>query len=360
MSIAPRQLTGLILHKYQPSQAANIITLYQGGDNPTTIAARAEENFRGAACFLKNLRLQASVPSLPAKTPPIYSLEDEDSTRLVQALDLEWTGDRYELNLWAAKSTGSWFKIGAVSLINLNGYAYRTYNLLDLTTDNLAQELGIEEKIGYSMVDVGKGLPTAADEILISGSWLEEIYTENLARAGGSVAVDLSPVLDELTSLQSKILALPENFANAVASNDPFRLTNQLDRAYKTLISKSATTILMARNDGYIMYVTPGPNSTEVNFVLGSYTLKNLLILMVNGYSNINPTLKTLEIIDNQTEETLLPPTSFQTYVSVASTIPNPAYINTSQWVGRTVNIKVVDADTSQWIGVCPIPIILD
>lgn len=145
--------------------------------------------------FIKNLKLYASVPSLQEATLPEFNLEDSATERLYKALDAEWKEPRYQLDLFIS-GNDIWTQVGAISIVNIGGYPYRTYNLQDIYTDALAIELGSDGKIGVALKDVGYGYPGIDDKINVFGSYLKEVVhkvettttvTVNVSGGGGSV-----------------------------------------------------------------------------------------------------------------------------------------------------------------------------
>lgn len=126
-------------------------------------------------CFVKNLKIFASIPSLPESSLPNFSLEDSESQKLIKVLDTEWRNARKQLNVFIS-SDNNWHQIGSLSLLRPYGYPFRVYNLMDLFTDNLALELGDNSKIGVQVENVGYGLLDSLDTVTIHGSYVEEIF----------------------------------------------------------------------------------------------------------------------------------------------------------------------------------------
>lgn len=124
--------------------------------------------------FIKNLKLYASVPSLPEATLPQFNLEDSATERLYKALDAEWKEPRYQLDLFITDGDID-TQVGAISIVNIGGYPYRTYNLQDLYTDALAIELGDNGQIAIAFKDVGYGYPGVDDKINVFGSYVKEV-----------------------------------------------------------------------------------------------------------------------------------------------------------------------------------------
>lgn len=131
-------------------------------------------------CFIKNLRVFASVPTLEEAALPDYALTDSATTKLTKTLDIEWKSPRKQLNLYITNTVtptnNDWLQVGSISLLNPYGYPFRVYNILDLFTDNLALELGENGKIGIQSQDVGYGLLSSQDKVTVHGSYVEEIF----------------------------------------------------------------------------------------------------------------------------------------------------------------------------------------
>ena len=126
--------------------------------------------------FIKNFRLTSSIVSLKEASFPEILLTDSEHQKTMKALEVEWNNPRIHLNLWDWNQvTNSWVFIAAVSLLNNHGYPYRIINLLDLLTDNLAEELGANARIGVNVVDVGYGRLSIRDKVTIRGVIAHEV-----------------------------------------------------------------------------------------------------------------------------------------------------------------------------------------
>lgn len=135
----------------------------------------------GFSTFIKNLRVFASVVSLPEAALPDFALEDSQTVKRTKVLDVEWKSPRKQLNLFISTATNTdndWLQVGSVSLLNPYGYPFRVYNVMDLFTDNLALELGENGKIGIQVQDVGYGLLVTEDKVVVHGSYTEEIFVQ--------------------------------------------------------------------------------------------------------------------------------------------------------------------------------------
>lgn len=129
--------------------------------------------------FIKNLKVFASIKSLDEVALPEFELEDSQTTKLQKVLKIEWTSARKQLDVYLQSDNSDWLHIGSTSMLNPSGYQFRIYNIMDLFTDNLALELGTNSKVGVGVKDVGYGLLSAEDTVVVHGSYVEEIYLDS-------------------------------------------------------------------------------------------------------------------------------------------------------------------------------------
>lgn len=160
----------------------DIVTVYSS-DLLEAINGLAPNNtLVGFNCFIKNLRVFASVTSLEEAPLPDFALDDTATAKRTKVLDIEWKSPRKQLNLYITNAANpeqhQWLQVGSVSLLNPYGYPFRVYNVMDLFTDNLALELGENGKIGIQVQDVGYGLLTNTDKVVVHGSYTEEIFIQ--------------------------------------------------------------------------------------------------------------------------------------------------------------------------------------
>lgn len=152
----------------------------------------------GANYFIKNLKVFSSIKSLPTAPFPVFEPEDNEIVKLQKALNIEWTNPRKQLDIFIedginkASLLSFWHPIGSISLLNTSGYPFRVYNLMDVFTDTLALELGVNAKIGVAIKDVGFGLLQARDTVTIHGSCVEELIIQNPPTSPPIVNVYLS------------------------------------------------------------------------------------------------------------------------------------------------------------------------
>lgn len=160
----------------------SIITVYSNDSLSVGDELMPNYTIVSFSCFIKNLRVFASVPSLEEAPLPDYQLTDSATAKLIKTLDIEWKSSRKQLNLYITNAVNptdaDWLQVGSVSLLNPYGYPFRVYNILDLFTDNLALELGENGKVGIQAQDVGYGLLAYNDKVTVHGSYVEEIFVK--------------------------------------------------------------------------------------------------------------------------------------------------------------------------------------
>lgn len=129
--------------------------------------------------FIKNLKVYASMQSLPEVELPSFAPTDTSTQKTMKVLDVEWGSPRKQMDIYIASNdevVPQWYMVGSVSFLNPYRYPFRIYNLMDLFTDNLALELGENSRIGVQMVDVGFGTITTQDSVIVHGSYTEEMF----------------------------------------------------------------------------------------------------------------------------------------------------------------------------------------
>lgn len=176
MAITPINQVKTITHKLDLT--ANIATIYS-----TSLIVGSEYlpgyKIISFNAFIKNLKAFASIPSLTEAPLPNFLPTDTSTAKTIKVLDVEWGSPRKQLNLYISNDRSiDWFQVGSVSLLNPYRYPFRIYNLMDLFTDNLALELGENSRIGASIQNVGYGLLSADDNVVIHGSYTEEIFVQ--------------------------------------------------------------------------------------------------------------------------------------------------------------------------------------
>ena len=125
--------------------------------------------------FIKNFRGIATIRSLPEINLPDFKLTDSPTEKLYKTLDIEWKSPRKQLDLLIKNGASDWQRVYSLSLLNPSGYPFRVYSLVDSYTNDSIIELGSDGQIGVRMHDVSYGLLTPEDELVLHGSWVQEI-----------------------------------------------------------------------------------------------------------------------------------------------------------------------------------------
>lgn len=182
-----------------PINSAAISTIYQNQGLTAGSNFDADHKVVSFNCFIKNLKAFSKIQSLEEIPLPDFELEDSETTKLYKTLDIEWQSPRKQLDVFVSNSS-TWQQIGSTSLLNPSGYPFRIYNLMDLFTDNLALELGDNSKIGVQVIDVGHGLLTGTDKVVIHGSYVEEIFLSS-PDVAPTINVSVEPVIELAATL---------------------------------------------------------------------------------------------------------------------------------------------------------------
>ena len=134
--------------------------------------------------FVDELYCFAKLKKSLAEAPPIqFEASDTRDDRTAKAIAYEWspTNPRMELAVWVRRNSGTtinptpWNLVGTTSLMNVAGYPWRRYRLLDLLTDNLGRKLGPNGQLGVSLLDVGFGVIKSAEDVIsIDGAFTQE------------------------------------------------------------------------------------------------------------------------------------------------------------------------------------------
>ncbi len=162
---------------FPPSLGEQIVPLFSNNAELLIAKYRVDQRDKMTVnSFIKNFRATSSVVSLPEAPFPQFTDEDTEQDQIQKALEVEWASARIQLNLWDwNQNTSSWVFIASASLLNNAGYPYKVLNLLDLLTDNLAEELGANAKIGVNLQDVGYGRLKAIDKLTFRGAMAHEV-----------------------------------------------------------------------------------------------------------------------------------------------------------------------------------------
>lgn len=204
------------------SNGTDVITIYQNDDLVSGNELLPTYRIVSFNSFIKNLKVYASIKSLPEASLPDFQLADSATQKVQKVLDIEWKSARKQLNIYiASDKSAAWQQVGSISLLNPSGYAFRIYNLMDIFTDNLALELGENSKIGISVENVGYGVLAPNDKVTVHGSYVEEIILQS---------PDLQPITNVYVTGVSN--SIPDNqvrnysLSNASLINNDFLINN--------------------------------------------------------------------------------------------------------------------------------------
>lgn len=200
--------------------SGQIITIYENTGNQNTMPGTTTLTVNS---FVKNLKAFSKISSLPGIRMPNFLLEDSETDKTYKMLDVLWNNPRKQLNLFISKTGSTWKEVGAVSVLNPSGYPYKSYNLQDYYTSNLAIELGRNGKLGVQVQDVGYGGLTGDDKIVIHGSYVEEIV-----------------------AYESQILLQPTNFTKSVTTVSSTVLTANEERGYILIVNSGSVPVYLA------------------------------------------------------------------------------------------------------------------
>lgn len=174
MSVSSYNITKNVNRKITSVDAGNVVVIV---DN----AVQPNQGILSINTFVDNLKVYASIASLPAVNLPNFTVEDSESEKLFKTLDVEFNSARKQLDILIGDDGIAWNLIGSVSLLNPSGYPYRMYNLLDFFTDGLGARLGNDFKIGVQIKNVGYGLLSGNDIVTVHGSYVQEYVIDSIA-----------------------------------------------------------------------------------------------------------------------------------------------------------------------------------
>lgn len=122
--------------------------------------------------FITSLRMKVDINSLPESNIPNLSLTADRAERIAAVRDLEWKSPRKQIDLFIKNSQISWQPIASISL--LNRLPYYHVDLLPYLTSGVAVEIGNDTRLAARVQDVGYGLLSTTDSLVIFGSAQEE------------------------------------------------------------------------------------------------------------------------------------------------------------------------------------------
>ena len=276
---------GAIAHEFTDSSDDQIVTIYTAGTSTEAQAMKADPNYAGMIGLLSDLRCFASVTSLTEVALPTFELEDDQVTRTVKVLDVQWKSPRKQLEFYMQPPGGSWLRIGAVAILNSGGYPYTTINLLGLITDDTAYELPDGVSIGLKLQDVGTGLLSAGDSITIYGRYTEEFTIKEATASVGnittpdltSVESDIQALLNQVSTLQTTINAVQSDLADDPELSD----IQALDTKLNQLLAGGEVAASTTKQSGIV------PVGTTDGALIGADTTNQRIAIILHNNSSI-------------------------------------------------------------------------
>lgn len=124
--------------------------------------------------FLNALRMRIAIKSVSEQPLPSLEPEDTRAARAAALRDLEWKSPRKEIEFLMKTGGRDWISMFQVSLLARE--PYYAINALEYLTKNSDFLLGVDTYLGCRIRDAGYGLLAQADEVVIWGSVLEQVY----------------------------------------------------------------------------------------------------------------------------------------------------------------------------------------
>ena len=151
--------------------------------------------------YVQALRLKIAIVSVGLTDIPELEPEMTRAEKIRIIRDLEWNSPRKELAI-LQKTTGEWIEVARASC--LNRPPYYTINLLQFLTDNADLPLGAGSALGVKIADVGHGLLSGNDELIVHGGGISEsasTETTEPPTGGSSWGEDLGTCSQSLASI---------------------------------------------------------------------------------------------------------------------------------------------------------------
>ena len=174
-----------------PANTGGIIPIWEGGLAPDEQELREAGYKVISNVFISSLRLKTRINSLnsidvPEIQPLASSFQINKEFRV-----LEWQNSRKHLNFYIrASSSKEWHSRATISLLNRDDLPYYDSDGMSYFGEQLAIPLGETNQIGVNIEDVGWGVLSPTDEVLLYANVLREvrIYT-----------AEIQPELEEIT-----------------------------------------------------------------------------------------------------------------------------------------------------------------
>ncbi|MEC4806517.1 MAG: hypothetical protein SAJ72_19860 [Jaaginema sp. PMC 1080.18] len=280
--------------------------------------------------FLKNFDAKTYVYSLPEQSPPVPSLTDSEYETLIKAVEYENAAAKIRLNIWTKRRGGSWDKVGVATVTNPMGFEWRQLTLLDYLTPNLSAEFGEGDSLGISLEDSGYGLLKSGDQIVIAGSFVEEICVADFSPKGPPI---------EINTFGGTAQSSPDNgnlsglLLNEIISRDA---TWSLTEISYNNIWKSGETTTGAISMGYV--------------VLGDI----LHMTLAGGLDSSQGNLKLIRIKRRSDNALLIEKNGYE-LLGFSTNYLRPASIDTSAYSGVEAYLEFIDNDNNSgwaWFGI--------
>lgn len=213
-----------------------------------------------AAYYIQSLRLKIACPSLPLAEIPNLEPELTRAERIKIIRDLEWGAPRKELTIYQKQGVDA-VEIARVSCLNRT--PYYSINLLQFLTDNADLTVGFDTSLTCRVQDVGYGLLSGDDELIIHGSGMRETYTPTGTPSPGGGGNFGAP-----SSLGNCTQSLIQ------VSNTPIRIApTQAGRSYFVVSVQSGSSVWIGLGDepevGSGILLSGSASSYELNFYGG-------------------------------------------------------------------------------------------
>ncbi|MDB9375758.1 hypothetical protein [Nodularia sphaerocarpa] len=124
---------------------------------------------------IKNLKMTSFIESLAPVPFPVFPLEASETETQIEIFNLEWNSPRIVLELLTKYiEDNEWQRISVYSLLNVLPLPYREFNAGDYV-------LGHNSQLGVKITNVGHGLLTGNDRVLVLGELIRKVELEKIS-----------------------------------------------------------------------------------------------------------------------------------------------------------------------------------
>ena len=258
-------------------------------------------------------------------------MTDSESQRAIKALDVAWKSPRRQIDLLYSQDAINWERVHSVPLLNPLGYPFTTQDLLSLYTQDTYLEIPDGSAIAIQVFEVKgeyvdeesgslilyDGFLDEQDEVIIWGSWLEEISYKSLSGGGAGGG----------------------------------GISEQAGLLRGSIIEKTGAGGLLA--GGYEIGTPVGQTGSVT---VGYYVLGNFLNVYCYGGGATNPTLKKLQVLDAwEPSRVLVEVTAGEFLGGQDRMVRDWGVVDTSTHAGKTALLKIVNEDTDPNWGILAI-----